>query len=128
MPVSAPGAQRRGNLALLGGVFYAAHRLHQPWRKMTQIDPLYTSPTLPVYGHAGIHEALPAALPVALAAAIAFFAIATAVIARGCGSDPDQHNTLKVVPHLRSVRKAASRKPPTKQVTARSEQRPAGTR
>ena len=71
-------------LALLGGVFYAAHRLHQPWHTLTQIDPLYYLTDATRYGHAGVHEAsLPAALIVALGIAVAAFAIATAVIARG---------------------------------------------
>jgi ABC-2 type transport system permease protein len=71
-------------LALLGGVFYAAHRVHQPWHTLTQIDPLYYLTDATRYGHAGVHEAsLPAALLVALAIAVAAFAITTAVIARG---------------------------------------------
>jgi len=71
-------------LALLGGVFYAAHRLAQPWRTLTQIDPLYYLADATRYGHAGIHEAPTAAsLLVALAAVVAAYATATAVIARG---------------------------------------------
>ena len=71
-------------LALLGGVFYAAHRLHQPWRALTQIDPLYYLADATRYGHAGVHEApIAAALLVALVVAVAAFAIASAVIARG---------------------------------------------
>lgn len=51
-------------LALLGGVFYAAHRLHQPWRTLTQLDPLYYLADATRYGHAAIHEAsIAAALP-----------------------------------------------------------------
>jgi ABC-2 type transport system permease protein len=71
-------------LALLGGVFYAAHRLHQPWHTLTQADPLYYLTDATRYGHAGIHEAsIAAALIVALAIAGTAFAIATAVVARG---------------------------------------------
>jgi ABC-2 type transport system permease protein len=71
-------------LSLLGGVFYAANLLHQPWRTFTQIDPLYYLADSARYSHAGIHEAsITAALLVALGAAIAAFVIATAVIARG---------------------------------------------
>lgn len=44
-------------LALLGGVFYAAHRLHEPWHTLTQIDPLYYLADAARYGYAGIHEA-----------------------------------------------------------------------
>ena len=71
-------------LALLGGVFYAAHRLHQPWHTLTQIDPLYYLTDATRYGHAGVHEAsLAAALLVALAAAASAFTMATVVIRDG---------------------------------------------
>jgi ABC-2 type transport system permease protein len=71
-------------LALLGGVFYAAHRLHQPWHTLTQIDPLYYVTDATRYGYAGVHEApLGAALFVALAAGAAAFTITCGVIARG---------------------------------------------
>jgi ABC-2 type transport system permease protein len=71
-------------LALLGGVFYAAHRLHPPWRTLTQIDPLYYLADATRYGHAGIHEAsLAASLLVALVIAAGAFTIAAAVIKRG---------------------------------------------
>lgn len=50
-------------LALLGGLFYAAHRLAQPWRTVTRIDPLYYLADATRYGYAGVHEAsVPAAL------------------------------------------------------------------
>lgn len=73
------------SLALLGGVFYAAHRLHQPQRTLTQIDPSATSATPPASGHAGIHESsiAAAALLVALIVAGAAFATATRVIGWG---------------------------------------------
>ncbi len=71
-------------LALLAGIFYAAHRLHQPWRTITRIDPLYYLADATRYGYAGIHEAsIPASLLVALVIAAGAFAIATAVITRG---------------------------------------------
>jgi ABC-2 type transport system permease protein len=71
-------------LALLGGVFYAAHLLGQPWRALTQIDPLYYLADATRYGHAGVHEAsLAAALLVALAAAASAFTMATVVIRDG---------------------------------------------
>ena len=55
-------------LALLGGVFYAAQRLHEPWHTLTQIDPLYYLTDATRYGYAAIHEAsLTAALLIALA-------------------------------------------------------------
>jgi ABC-2 type transport system permease protein len=71
-------------LALVGGVFYAAHRLHQPWHTLTQIDPLYYLTDATRNGYAGVHEAsLAAALLVALAIAVTAFAIASDVIDRG---------------------------------------------
>ncbi len=71
-------------LALLGGVFYAAHRLHQPWRIVTQSDPLYYLADATRYGHATVHEtSIATSLLVALAAAAAAAMIASAVISRG---------------------------------------------
>ena len=71
-------------LALLGGVFYAAHRLHQPWHTLTQIDPLYYLTDATRYGYASVHEAsLTAALLVALAVAVIAFAITSGVVAHG---------------------------------------------
>ena len=71
-------------LALLGGVFYAAHRLAQPWRAITQFDPLYYLADATRYGHAGVHEAsIPTALLVASLVAGAAAAMASTVIARG---------------------------------------------
>jgi len=71
-------------LALLGGVFYAAERLHQPWRSITRIDPLYYLVDATRQGWAGIHESSPAAaLLVALVIAAALYTIAVALIERG---------------------------------------------
>ncbi len=71
-------------LALLGGVFYAAHRLHQPWHTLTQIDPLYYLTDATRYGYAGVHEvSLVASLLVALAVAAIACASVSALIARG---------------------------------------------
>jgi ABC-2 type transport system permease protein len=71
-------------LALLGGVFYAAHRLAEPWRTVTRIDPLYYLADATRYGYTGIHEAsVPAALLVALAVAVVAFTAASRVIAHG---------------------------------------------
>lgn len=71
-------------LALLGGVFYAAERLHQPWRSITRIDPLYYLVDATRQGWAGIDETSPtAALLVALVIAGALYAIAVALIQRG---------------------------------------------
>ena len=61
-------------LALLGGVFYAAERLQQPWRTLTRADPLYYLVDATRQGVAGVHEtSILAALLVALAVANAVF-------------------------------------------------------
>ncbi len=71
-------------LALLGGVFYAAERLQQPWQSITRIDPLYYLVDATRQGFTGIHETAPtAALLVALVIAAALYAIAVALIQRG---------------------------------------------
>jgi ABC-2 type transport system permease protein len=71
-------------LALLGGVFYAADRLDQPWRTLTQVDPLYYLVDTTRQGWAGVHEAsVAAALLVALTVAAAVFALAVALVDRG---------------------------------------------
>ena len=71
-------------LALLGGVFYAAERLEQPWRTLTQADPLYYLVDATRQGWAGVHEtSILAALLVALTVAAAVFALAVALVDRG---------------------------------------------
>jgi len=71
-------------LALLGGVFYAAHRLHQPWRTITRIDPLYYLVDATRQGFAGVHETSAlAALLLALAVAVALFLAAVTLVQRG---------------------------------------------
>jgi ABC-2 type transport system permease protein len=71
-------------LALLGGVFYAADRLQQPWRTLTQADPLYYLVDAAREGWAGVHEAsIAVALLVALVAAAAVFSVAIALVERG---------------------------------------------
>lgn len=71
-------------LALLGGVFYAAHRLHQPWRTITRIDPLYYLVDATRQGWTAVHEtSAVAALLVALVAAAAVFLAAATLVQRG---------------------------------------------
>jgi ABC-2 type transport system permease protein len=71
-------------LALLGGVFYAAQRLNEPWQSVTRIDPLYYLVDATRQGFTGIHETAPtAALLIALAIAAALYATAVAVIQHG---------------------------------------------
>ena len=71
-------------LALVGGVFYSAHTLHEPWTTLTRIDPLYYLVDASRAGLTGFHETSTAiALAVAGAVAIAAFATAATLLARG---------------------------------------------
>jgi ABC-2 type transport system permease protein len=71
-------------LALLGGVFYAADRLRQPWHTLTEADPLYYLVDATRQGWADVHEAsVAAALLVALVVAAAVFSLAVALVERG---------------------------------------------
>ena len=71
-------------LALVGGVFYSARTLDQPWSTLTRIDPLYYLVDATRVGLTGFHEASTAiALTVAALVAIAAFAVAVALVARG---------------------------------------------
>ena len=71
-------------LALIGGVFYSARTLNEPWSTLTRIDPLYYLVDATRFGLTGFHEASTAiALSVAAAVAIAVFAAAVALVARG---------------------------------------------
>jgi ABC-2 type transport system permease protein len=71
-------------LALLGGVFYAAHTLGKPWATLTRIDPLYYLVDATRTGLTGTHES-PAAISLALTAAVALvaFLTATTLLSRG---------------------------------------------
>ncbi len=71
-------------LALVGGVFYSAHTLHEPWATLTRIDPLYYLVDASRAGLTGFHETSTAiALAVAAAVAIAAFTTAATLVARG---------------------------------------------
>ncbi|MDX6645587.1 MAG: type transport system permease protein [Miltoncostaeaceae bacterium] len=71
-------------LALLGGVFYSADRLGEPWSTLTQADPLYYLVDATRAGLTGFREAsVAAALVVAGAVASATTACAVAILARG---------------------------------------------
>src|SRR5262249_51702635 len=71
-------------LALVGGVFYSARTLHEPWSTLTRIDPLYYLVDTTRSGLTGFHEASTAiALSIASAVAAGAFATAVALIARG---------------------------------------------
>lgn len=71
-------------LALVGGVFYSARTLHEPWSTLTRIDPLYYLVDATRAGLTGFHEtSIAAALAVAAAVAVAAFAAAVTLLARG---------------------------------------------
>jgi len=71
-------------LALLGGVFYSARTLDAPWSTLTRIDPLYYLVDAARAGTTGSHETSPAlSLVVAAVLAVATFAMAAALLARG---------------------------------------------
>jgi len=71
-------------LALLGGVFYSARTLNEPWATLTRIDPLDYLVDSTRGGATGFNEST-VWVSVAVTAAVAAgaFLIATAVIARG---------------------------------------------
>jgi ABC-2 type transport system permease protein len=72
-------------LALVGGVFYAAERLSQPWQTLTRFDPIYYLVDATRHGYAGVHEttSTSAALAVATVLAAAVFAVAVVLLRRG---------------------------------------------
>lgn len=71
-------------LALLGGVFYAARTLSDPWRTLTRFDPIYYLVDATRAGLTGFHESPPwMSLTATALVAVAAFAAATALLARG---------------------------------------------
>jgi ABC-2 type transport system permease protein len=71
-------------LALLGGVFYSADRLGQPWSTLTRVDPLYYLVDATRAGMTGFQEApVTASLLVAAAVAVGTTACAVLIVARG---------------------------------------------
>jgi ABC-2 type transport system permease protein len=71
-------------LALIGGVFYSARTLAEPWATLTRIDPLYHLVDATRTGLTGFHESpIWIALTVAAATAILAFAVATSLLAQG---------------------------------------------
>ncbi len=71
-------------LALLGGVFYSARTLDEPWSTLTRVDPIYYLVDATRFGFTGFHEsAVGVSLAVTALAAIASFATAAAIVARG---------------------------------------------
>lgn len=71
-------------LALVGGVFYSARTLAEPWETLTRFDPIYYLVGATRAGSSGFHES-PVGLSLLVAAlvAVASFAAATALLARG---------------------------------------------
>ena len=71
-------------LALIGGVFYSARGLHEPWATLTRVDPLYYLVDATRAGLTGFHESSVAvSLAVATLCAAATFAGAVILVARG---------------------------------------------
>lgn len=71
-------------LALLGGVFYSARTLAEPWRTLTRLDPLYYLVDGTRSGFVGLHETpVAVSLSAAALAAATSFVAATTLLARG---------------------------------------------
>ena len=71
-------------LALVGGVFYSARTLSEPWATLTRIDPLYYLVDATRSGLTGFHEsAVSISLAVAAGAAAITFVTATATLSQG---------------------------------------------
>ncbi len=71
-------------LALVGGVFYSARTLNQPWATLTRIDPLYYLVDATRAGLTGFNEAtIWVSILVTAAVAAGAFLIATTAITRG---------------------------------------------
>lgn len=71
-------------LALVGGVFYAAERLAQPWQTLTHLDPIYYLVDATRHGYTGVHETTTwLALAIGAAVAATVFAVTAALLARG---------------------------------------------
>ncbi len=69
--------------ALLGGVFYFARTLDEPWSTLIRIDPLYYLVDATRAGLIGLHES-PISMSLIMAAGIALTASAAALLfARG---------------------------------------------
>ena len=71
-------------LALLGGVFYSARTLHEPWATLTRIDPLYYLVDTTRAGLTGLHDTtFWLSLVVTAAVAVVAFVAAAALVGRG---------------------------------------------
>jgi ABC-2 type transport system permease protein len=71
-------------LALVGGVFYPASALGEPWETLTRLDPIYYLVDATRAGFTGVHESsVWLSLVVTAVVAVAAFAAASALLARG---------------------------------------------
>jgi ABC-2 type transport system permease protein len=71
-------------LALVAGVFYSARSLGEPWSTLTRLDPIYYLVDATRAGFTGFHESsVWLSLVVAAFAAVAVFAAAVTLVARG---------------------------------------------
>ena len=71
-------------LALVGGVFYSARSLGEPWSTLTRLDPIYYLVDATRAGFTGFHESsVWLSLLVAALVAVVVFAAAVALVARG---------------------------------------------
>ena len=71
-------------LALLGGVFYSAHTLGEPWATLTRLDPLFYLVDATRAGLTGVHESQAwTSLGLAAAAAAICFSATVALLGRG---------------------------------------------
>jgi len=71
-------------LALVGGVFYSARTLGEPWSTLTKLDPIYYLVDATRHGFTGLHESSVAvSLAVAALVAVGTFALASGLVARG---------------------------------------------
>jgi ABC-2 type transport system permease protein len=71
-------------LALLGGVFYSAHTLGEPWSTLTRLDPLYYLVDATRAGLTGVHQSsLWISLALTAVLALTAFGLATRLLARG---------------------------------------------
>jgi len=71
-------------LALLGGVFYSARTLGEPWETLTRFDPIFYLVDVTRAGFTGFHEApVSLSLLVTTAAAAGAFGVAVTLLARG---------------------------------------------
>jgi ABC-2 type transport system permease protein len=71
-------------LALVGGVFYSARALGEPWETLTRLDPIYYLVDATRAGMTGFHESpVWISLAVVGLVSVAAFVVTTALVARG---------------------------------------------